>query len=290
MRLTRLLALMLLPLTALSAIAQEGGGDMLPEIVVQAPGERVANDFVGDVLDRSHGKQLARWHQPLCATLRGFTPDQAARFEKRMQQAASIAGLPPAKKGCKPNAIVLLTDAPDTLIDRMLVQHPGIFAPSPPSEVRRELTRGGVARVWSVALTTGADGATPDVATKGRAVFTSVRIAPGNASRLASATRADLFRAMVILDVKGLSGLPLESVADHVALRLLGQLGEAESGTLPSILSLFQPGNGFRPLALTDWDRALLQELYTVPAGASAERQRRQIARRLTDTAGGPVP
>lgn len=282
MRHRHLLPLLLLPLLALPVAAQ----DVLPEIVVQAPGEAASQAFVGDVLDDTHGKQLARWHQPLCVTLRGFTPDQEGRFTKRLQEAASIAALPPAKTGCKPNAIVLLTTAPDLLIDRMLAQHPGIFAPAKPSEVRRKLADGGVARVWSVALTMGADGSTPDAAMKGGATITSVKIAPGNATRLASATRADLFRAMVILDVKGLAGLPLDAVADHVAMRLLGQMGEAEGGRLPSILSLFQTNAGPRPLTLTDWDRALLRELYTAPAGATADRQRRQIARRLADTAG----
>lgn len=278
----RFLPLLLLPLLALPARAQ----DVLPEIVVQAPGEAASHAFVGDVLDSTHGKQLARWHQPLCVTLRGFTPDQESRFSNRLQEAASIAGLPPPKAGCKPNAIVLLTDAPDRLIDRMLVQHPGIFAPAKPSQVRRKLADGGVARVWSVALTMGADGSTPDTAMKGSATITSVKTAPGNATRLASATRADLFRSMVVLDVKGLAGLPLDAVADHVAMRLLGQVGEAEGGRLPSILSLFQANAGARPLALTEWDSALLRELYTAPAGATADRQRRQIARRLTQTAG----
>lgn len=278
----RFLPLLLLPLLAIPVTAQ----DVLPEIVVQAPGEAASQAFVGDVLDSTHGKQLARWHQPLCVTLRGFTPDQEGRFTKRLQEAASIAGLPPPKAGCKPNAIVLLTDTPDPLVDRMLVQHPDIFAPAKPSEVRRKLADGGVARVWSVALTIGADGSTPDAATKGGATITSVKIAPGNATRLASATRADLFRAMVILDVKGLAGLPLDAVADHVAMRLLGQMGETEGGRLPSILSLFQTDAGPRPLALTDWDRALLRELYTAPAATNADRQRRQIARRLIETAG----
>lgn len=282
MRHRHLLPLLLLPLLTLPVTAQ----DVLPEIVVQAPGEAASQAFVGDVLDSTHGKQLARWHQPLCVTLRGFTPDQEGRFTNRLQEAASIAGLHPPKAGCKPNAIVLLTNAPDLLIDRMLAQHPGIFAPAKPSEVRRKLADGGVAQVWSVALTMGADGSTPDAAMKGGATITSVKIAPGNATRLASATRVDLFRAMVILDVKGLAGLPLDAVADHVAMRLLGQMGEAEGGRLPSILSLFQADAGPRPLALTDWDRALLRELYTAPAGATADRQRRQIARRLTETAG----
>lgn len=282
----RFLPLLLLPLLALPARAQ----DVLPEIVVQAPGEAASQAFVGDVLDSTHGKQLARWHQPLCVTLRGFTPDQEGRFTRRLQEAAAIAGLPTPKAGCKPNAIVLLTDAPDRLIDKMLVQHPGIFAPSKPSEVRRKLAGDGVARVWSVALTMGADGATPDVAAIGGAVFASVRTAPGNATRLAGATRAGLFRSMVVLDVKGLVGLPLDAVADHVAMRLLGQMGEAEGGRLPSILSLFQANAGARPLALTEWDRALLRELYTAPAGATADRQRQQIARRLTETAARQEP
>lgn len=277
----RLLPLFLLPLLALPVAAQ----DVLPEIVVQAPGEAAPQAFVADVLDSTHGKQLARWHQPLCVTLRGFTPDQEGRFTRRLQEAASIAGLPPAREGCKPNAIVLLTDTPDRLIDRMLVQHPGIFAPAKPSEVRRKLADGGVARVWSVALTMGADGSTPDAAMKGGATITAVKIAPGNATRLASATRADLFRSMAILDVKGLTGLPLDAVADHVAMRLLGQVGESEGSRLPSILSLFQTDASPRPLALTEWDRALLRELYTAPAGATADRQRQQITRRLADTA-----
>ncbi len=52
----------------------------------------------------------------------------------------------------------------------------------------------------------------------------------------------------------------------------LGQVGTATGATVPSILSLFQPGAGPRPLSLTDWPRALLREFYTAPAWTAADR------------------
>ncbi len=281
----RLILSLLLPLSTLSALAQETAPEMLPEIIVQAPGERAVENFVGDVLDRVHGDQLARWHQPICTTLRGFSATQAQAFDRRLQEAATQVGMEPPRSGCKPNAVILLTDQPNMLIDHMLSTYPGIFAPAGPSEVRRELAAGGTVRVWSTSVTNGAQGTTPDIATKGSAVFTSVKLAPGNATRLGSGVRADLFRTVVILDVNGLRGLPLDATADHVAMRLLGRTGEAEQTGVPTILSLFRTDGGPRPLAMTDWDRALLRELYRAPVTANADRQRRQIARRLTDTA-----
>ncbi|MFV3129535.1 hypothetical protein [Niveispirillum sp. KHB5.9] len=278
------LALLLPP--AAHALAQETIPDLLPEIVVEAPGEAQLQGFVGEALSHSHKKQLARWHRPICATLRGFVGGQEQRFARRLQEAAAIAGLEQAPAGCRPNVIVLLTNDPDRLVDLMLVKHARIFAPAPLSAVRRDLGRGGAARFWYLTISNNAQGNTPDIMdVSGTSVASLMRVAPGNASRIGMATRADMFRSLVVLDEKGLRGLPLEAVADHVALRLLGRIDETERTPVPSVLNLFQPG-GFRPMAMTDWDRALLRELYTAPVGADADRQRRQIARRLVETAG----
>lgn len=278
----RLALSLLVSLASLAAGAQ----DLLPEVVVEAPRAAQLEGFVDQALGRTHDKQLARWHRPICATLRGFTADQEASFTARLHAVTAIVGLDQPKAGCKPNAIVLLTDDPDRLIEAMLTDYPRIFAPAKVSDARAELAKGGVVRFWSAAVTNSAQGSGADImAVSAAGAATQVRVPPGNATRLASAARADMFRSMLVLDVRGLRGLPLMAVADHAAMRLLGQIGETGVEGPPSILSLFQPGDGPRPFALTDWDRALLRELYAAPVSAGADRQRRQIARRLTETA-----
>lgn len=266
--------------------------DLLPEVVVTAPDADMVAGFVEQALPEAQGKQLARWYRPLCVSPRGFGPEQTAQVIQIVQKMAKMVGLPLARANCKPNVALLLTDDPDALIAMMLDRYPKIFAPDRPSLVRRQLRGDDAVRVWYHAASNGATGVAPEMVDVGGAGMSpQFVVAPGQTSRLAMPTRAELFRSIVILDVRKLKGRALNAVATHAAMRVLGQFGaDFDSQGMPTILTLFDPDGDpvDRATALTDWDRSMLRELYTAAPTANAKQQRRAIARRMIDAPAEP--
>ncbi|MBP7338186.1 hypothetical protein [Niveispirillum sp.] len=276
---------LLLPATAL-AVTQAAPPELLPEIIVEAPGEMEIAAFVGQALPDTRERQLARWHRPLCVAYRGFSKQQEQLFHHHVQAVAALVEMPATPGDCRPNVVVLLTDQPDRLVDLMLERQERLFRPTPIAEVRKALDQDRAVRMWHVTLLNGKDGNTPDALDMAGPLSnaSSIRAAPGSLSRLGKQTRIDLFRTMIVIDANALRGLPLSAVADHVGMRVMGAFAADAATPLPSILGLFQSGQK-GPLALTDWDKSLLRGLYQAPVDTHMNRQRRMIARRLVETA-----
>lgn len=285
------LSLVLLLPPAAHALAQETVPDLLPEIVVEAPSEAEIAAFVGQALPDTRERQLARWHRPICVAYRGFDKGQERLFRRRVQAVTELVDMPSPKPDCRPNVVVLLTDQPDLLVDMMLERQAQLFKPTPIAQVRKALDQERAVRMWYVTMLNNKSGATPDALDMAGPLSnaSSFRAAPGSLSRLSKATRIDLFRTMIILDANALRGLPLDAVADHVGMRVMGAFATDAEATLPSILNLFQTGRK-GPLALTEWDKSLLRGLYQAPVDTHENRQRRMIARRLVETAEATQP
>ncbi|OYQ32426.1 hypothetical protein CHU95_16630 [Niveispirillum lacus] len=281
----RCVSLLLLSLLALPTRAQDGRPDLLPEIVVEAPGEEEIVAFVGQVLPENRNRQLARWHNPLCVAMRGFSPTMAERFQQQIQSIAAIGGLEAPVSGCRPNVIIILIDDPDLLVDRMMKRYGYMFRPASTDDVRAALGEQHAVRIWYTTIKTGALNNGPQKQDEYGNPIVEQRRGPPENSRLGKIMRTDLLWAMVVMDRPALAGKSVESVASHVGMRLMGAFAaDTQQATIPTILNLFQ-GERPQPVNLTDWDRALLRELYAAPVSGHIDPQRRQIARRLTDTA-----
>ncbi|OYQ32425.1 hypothetical protein CHU95_16625 [Niveispirillum lacus] len=276
---------LLLPATAL-AITQAPSPELLPEIIVEAPDEMEIAAFVGQALPDTRERQLARWHHPICVAYRGFSAAQERVFHRHMQTVSELVEMPAPPSDCRPNVVVLLTDQPDRLVDLMLERQERLFKPTPIAQVRKALVQDRAVRMWHVTVINGKYGNTPDALDMAGPLSSasSIRAAPGSLSRLGKQTRIELFRTMIVLDAGALRGLPLSAVADHVGLRVMGGFAADAETPLPSILNLFQSGQK-ATLTLTEWDKSLLRGLYQAPVDTHMNRQRRMIARRLTDTA-----
>ncbi len=290
-----LAGLTMVSLAAASAGAQQAPADPAPtgapaaleqEIIVEAaPLLEALPGFVNKALPAAHGKQLARWHGPICTAARGFFPQQEKAILARMNAVAGEAGLPAAKPDCQPNVVLLLTDQPDLLIDTLLEKYGALFAPQPLLDVRRALARtnGDPVRVWYDKAAQSAKGQELEMESNGQGGMSlQVRADPGNATRIGSPIRLSLRRTVIILDVRRVQGLTLNAVADHVAMLALGPFETDFDGNgLDTVLNLFRAGEGARPAGLTDWDRALLRALYATKADISAAQQRHAITRRM---------
>jgi hypothetical protein len=88
-----------------------------------------------------------------------------------------------------------------------------------------------------------------------------------------------LTNATVVVDVKGVEGLPLTAVADYAALVGFAEIRASQPPPAGSILSLFTLQEGVR--ALTAWDVTLLRTLYKMPMDRQARRHRGALVKAL---------
>lgn len=254
------------------------------EIVVEAQRGDPIQNFVDQALKDKRDDSIPRWYRSVCLAIRGFMPDQELKFRQYFVQVAEIAKLSVSSDRCKPNVIILLTDNPDRLISDMLKDYPRIFTPQKPSQVRESLAVGDAVRSWHHAVTRNANGTENDVMDAGGVgVASVVNVGFGRASRLGSTIRPELFRTVVILDVRKLGGYGIDSVATHVGMLALGGFRANLDTTQKTILNLFSEDPANRATDMSDIDRHMLSQLYSTTAANKAEWQRREMARKISD-------
>lgn len=79
-------------------------------------------------------------------------------------------------------------------------------------------------------------------------------------SKIYTATRNDIFSALVLIDRDAINGLTLTQIADYATFRALTHRLPPATARSESIVSLFDGGE--RPEGLTDFDRKFLRTLY----------------------------
>lgn len=270
-----------------------------PEIEVNAERlterqvEAKARDFVRDVLPVPSFGQYARWTQPVCPRVTGIADVYAAMVETRVRAAATTAGVPLARPGCRANlSITFSADARVTA---------GVIAPRKPKQVarldgvqlERLLNAALPVRWWHVQQPTdGSGGAVTPMATAlmsapdSDALAKSMPIGPDtimtnsyNSSLIDTNLKLGVTSAVVLVDIPLATGKPLDAVADYVAVVALAPARlPPEAPGVPSILGLFAGDGG--ATALTAWDMAYLSTLYRMQLSRSASLQRGQLAAR----------
>jgi hypothetical protein len=63
--------------------------------------------------------QVPRWHKPICISVAGLSPEQAARVSSRIQEVALGVGMRALPPGCRANIEVVFTDQPQAFMDKV---------------------------------------------------------------------------------------------------------------------------------------------------------------------------
>jgi hypothetical protein len=292
---TRSLALtMTFAITLANAYGQETPGETelrQSEVIVTAPQVEQTRRFVETLTIAPRSlDQLARWDSRFCPLIAGATERQAEYIADQVSRRAQEVGLRPGAPGCTPNVVILFTAKSDELAQRMFEEDADVFAYY---DSVNSATLGRKAfdafmnstapvRWWHVIQTVGADGV-PIRASGGQAP--TVR---SSGSRLRSAVRQDLARAIIIIDVTRVGGVPVSAIADYVAMVSLAQIDPAAVDPgLPSILTLFSGAASTtnpQPTEMTSNDLAFLKGLYASSGDAVSVRQQLgEIARSMSD-------
>lgn len=276
MKITSLIAAGLMAVSA-PAFAQDAEG--LPEadlgtIVVDGRSEReVIDDFVSDITSlHERNGQVATFDERICPAVINLPAAQAQVINDRIARAALIAGLQVGRPGCEGNVLVIFTEDSDTLVPAMMSRYGRVFRwhVSDQEEGQRLLNEfareGRTVRWWHLTErdTLGHDGG----------------------SRLRAAYETDIYRTILVVDIKRTGPVTLAALGDYLAMTALTRMSpDADLEGLDSVLNLFTPGqtpDGRAPAQMTEWDQAYLEAVYAARGDTRSQfLARNDIAQRM---------
>jgi hypothetical protein len=278
-------------LKAGDSLAQTEGADdevvgevvRTPELVVVAPTvDEMVRAFVGEVSTAGQQNQLARWDRTICPGVAGMRRQYAQALIDRFAMIAFSLDLNIGEPGCRPNALIFLTEDSDALAQEIVQSHGAAVSrygadgnTRGRAALRDFASTSRPVRWWHVTGSYTGDGF---------AVRQGESVNVRSMGRLRRGTREDFDRVIVIVDAGHIEGIRFGAVADYVAMAVLAQLDPAaDTSAFPTILNLFaDPAS--RPARITEWDLNYLDGLYRAPRDArNARVQERQIARRMRE-------
>jgi hypothetical protein len=275
-----------------------GGEAEAQEGPIVVTGSRVSREQLNDMAQEfvrrtgiARGTEpAARWVDPVCPQVLGLAAPFAAAVEARLRAAADTAGLEQASGSCTPTlTIIFVEDAVrfmSTLASRSPTRLRNVAGPD-----REALLTGRAPIRWFyLSETRTSDGDRPHGGTQPGVGICgafggiptpegATNLSPRRSGMVSTQVMRALTNATVVVDVKGVEGLPLTAVADYAALVGFAEIRASEPPPAGSILSLFTLQEGVR--ALTAWDVTLLRTLYKMPMDRQARRHRGALVKAL---------
>ena len=283
-------------LAALAVVGPASAQQTQQEEDIVVVGERLqemVRSFVGEVAVAPGGEQqMARWDGRVCPLVAGLPARQMQYVADRIAQRAHQVDIETEGPGCKANILIFVTPDASRLASGIVDEYRSLVAFYSASGVTT-LGRGPLeefststapVRWWHVNQTVSADGQELGSDGPGSQVLRGGGIQP---SHLRRNTRQDFLRVLIIVDARQAQGVQFQALADYLAMVSLAQLDPAGQTTgTPTILNLFaeRDSGGSMPAAMTQWDEAYLEGLYTARRTAPrAIWQQRDISRTMVD-------
>ena len=253
-----------------SQVAQEPAAQeptALSDVVVEGRRLRaVVQDFVGEVAAPATGDRgPARWNNPVCIGVVNLRPDVAQYLVDRASDVARELGLTAGEPGCSANVLIIAAADGQAVADGIVEVRRRAFIPGGSGMTRslRALedfrTSEAPIRWWHVSGPV--DSETGQLATR-LPGEEPPQIAVSRASRLRTDIRDDLFKAIIVVDMKKVESLSWTQLADYCALIALAQVDpEADVASFDTVLNIFDDPT---VRGLTAWDMDYLNALYRI--------------------------
>lgn len=215
-----------------------------------------------------------RFEIPVCPTVIGLAPQQAAFVTDRMRRIAATAGIPLANVPCTPNAIVIVTANKAALLKQLEEHHANYFPIEWSDRQIHALERDPYpAAAWQFQgmLTPDklriADTTIPsllDPVDPG-ALIASTAPTTEPASRLRAPIRYDVMTSVLVVQANALSGLTTTQFADYAAMRTFARTDPrlAPAPVSDTILKVLDaPMGSSIPMSITNADLTFLRDYY----------------------------
>ncbi len=211
---------------------------------------------------------VPRFHDPVCLQVTG--PDMAANrvIAERITAAAELTGLDKPNDNCRVNALLVIVDDPERLLDKLVQRHRpvigGLERDVHMRRLRDDVAAGKPVISWNrvLPIKPGTINMINGTTAESRSLFTS---------RLEGRMYRSKVLSVVVFDSRQTGGATPAQIGDYAALHLLANPNRNIDFNVPagrSILSLFADGPDLAPEGLTAFDRAYLEGVYAVGANA----------------------
>ncbi len=273
----------------------------IEEITVFGFQDDLARDFVKSYATPvSSTGQIARWRKPICPSVLGLVDFQGALVANRVRAAAAKVGAPVViqKVGddkvrpCKPNVWIIFSSKAQDIMNEVRRKAPWILGFHYYAQAKKLATITNTAQSWYATETVDAKGMarldstdTEAISSNGDMVTTAWQ-----GGRLKTGMRNQFADALIVVDFTKISGVPLPSIADYVAMLALAQTKTFDTCRgVPSITNLFAPGCDAANKArlMSDADVAYLRALYQMDTEASPALQQTELAQRMARNLAG---
>lgn len=248
-----------------------------PEIVVEADRDQI-RQFVNSLTQAPLGGQISRFDWAICPAAVGLQDRQNQAVAYRMRQVAVAAGIKVAGEGCKPNALVIVADDKQELIEALWKDYPQYFA-DPMGRRWGPIRQPGPVTVWHIETLVDTNGFVPGQELLWQHFITTSM----DTSRLQPGALPQFVAGIAVLERKVLTGLTTTQVADYAAMRIFARTDPATlTKSSPTILTVIDaPMGSTTPVTLTDWDLAYLRALYSSGRRQYASQQRHEMQQLL---------
>ncbi|MFO6448559.1 hypothetical protein ACLBKU_15600 [Erythrobacter sp. NE805] len=280
----RIAGLVLALSLAAPVAAQEVPLRTTPEIIVRPPPteaerHRELREFTRTVIrpPRLH-QPVAKFAFPVCVTVLGLAPQDAAVIAERIRANAEALGVGADRSPtCVPTVRVAFMAPAAGPPESWLSSESPQLAHLAGYQKERVLGEAGPVRAWNRIAVRDALGNAfrPQLGDQQR-FPTYTEIQPLSASDPIVTT--EITGAAVLISREAAQGFTLGQLADYATLRVLLGTGAVEGDApAPTMLTLFTAPAP--PAELTDFDKAMVRELYDASFAASARRVYNDIAR-----------
>lgn len=245
----------------------------------EAERERELRAFTREVIRPPRMNQpVAKFAYPVCVAVLGLAPEDAEVIAERIRHNADALGIGAEREpGCVPTVrVAFMAPAAGPAAEWLSLDSPQL-AHLAGYQRERVLAERGPVRAWNKIAVRDATGQAfrPQLGDQFRfPTFTEIE----PLSRTDPLVTTEITGAAVLIAREAADGLTLVQLADYATMRALLGTGAVEAGApARTILTLFDDPSP--PEGLTDFDRALVRELYNVSRNAKPRRVYNDIAR-----------
>ena len=249
--------------------------------------------------------QIPRWHTPICITVAGLAPDQAARVASRIEEVAEGVGMHALKPGCNANIEVVFTDRPQAFMDKVADSREEVLGYYHRHERDRLKTvtrpiqawymtatnsfagpNGGLATA-TITTTSGGGAHALDFQPKANVIDDPNNPGPtacGDSPPFTHCLQSELNNVLIVVDTSRLKDLTLGPVTDYLSMLALAQPKSLDGcAALSSVIDLLGPSCRDRqaPDGLTPADAAYLTALYAANLGSNKQFEQSDISSRM---------
>ena len=258
-----------------------------PEIVVEGQRKQLSAQLK-QLFNESSSGQLGRFEESVCPMVIGFPEEWTGILDGLLRKNIAAAGLKVQDTGCRPNALLIFVDDPQSIVQGLYAAQPRFFGVIDRADFQALSNVKRPIYSWHVIEQRSRDGEQLGNITSingsnvGQSGVKIVRNAA--ATRNFENVREDMLLSFAVIDKPATEGKSLRQLADIATMHLLLDIKPAASVADDSILSLFSEkgANTAPPERMSDLDRRTVAGLYALKANNyTASVQRGRIASKI---------